>query len=99
MKDLFAIQDEISLAVADNLKFKLLGETKAMIAKRRSENPEAYILYLKGTCCYQMSTPEGLKKASEYFGQALKLDPGYALAYVELGYNLVRFNVGKYFSG
>jgi TolB-like protein/Tfp pilus assembly protein PilF len=86
MKDLFAIQDEISLAVADNLKFKLLGETKAMIAKRRSENPEAYILYLKGTCCYQMLTPEGLKKASEYFGQALKLDPGYALAYVELGY-------------
>jgi adenylate cyclase len=86
MKDLFAIQDEISLAVADNLKFKLLGETKAMVAKRRSENPEAYILYLKGTCCYQMLTPEGLKKASEYFGQALKLDPDYALAYVELGY-------------
>jgi adenylate cyclase len=86
MKDLFAIQDEISLAVADNLKFKLLGETQAMIAKRRSENPEAYILYLKGTCCYQMLTPEGLKKASEYFGQALKLDPDYALAYVELGY-------------
>ena len=86
MKDLFAIQDEISLAVADSLKFKLLGETQAMIAKRRSENPEAYILYLKGTCCYQMLTPEGLKKASEYFGQALKLDPGYALAYVELGY-------------
>ena len=86
MKDLFAIQDEISLAVADNLKFKLLGETKAMIAKRRSVNPEAYILYLKGTCCYQMLTPDGLKKASEYFGQALKLDPGYALAYVELGY-------------
>jgi tetratricopeptide (TPR) repeat protein len=33
-----------------------------------------------------MLTPEGLKKASEYFGQALKLDPGFALAYVELGY-------------
>jgi adenylate cyclase len=86
MKDLFAVQDEISLAVADNLKFKLLGETQAMIAKRRSENTEAYVLYLKGTYCYQMLTPEGLKKASEYFGQALKLDPDYALAYVELGY-------------
>jgi adenylate cyclase len=86
MKDLFDIQDEISLAVADNLKFKLLGETQAMITKRRSENPEAYILYLKGTCCYQMLTPEGFRKATDYFEQALKLDPNYALAYAELGY-------------
>ena len=67
MKDVFAIQDEISLAIADNLKVKLLGETKAMIAKRHSENLEAYNLYLKGTYCYQMMTVEGFKKASEYF--------------------------------
>ena len=84
MKDVFAIQDEISLAIADNLKVKLLGETKAMIAKRHSENLEAYNLYLKGTFYWQMLTLEGYKKASEYFEQALQKDPDYALAYIGL---------------
>jgi adenylate cyclase len=86
IKDVFAIQDEISLAIADNLKVKLLGEKKAMIAKRYSENLEAYNLYLKGTFCYQTLTVEGLKRASEYFEQALQKDPNFALAYVGLGY-------------
>jgi adenylate cyclase len=84
IKDVFAIQDEISLAIADNLKVKLLGETKAMIAKRHSENLEAYNLYLRGIYCYQMMTAEGFKKASEYFERALQNDPNYALAYFGL---------------
>jgi len=82
MKDVFSIQDEISLAILNNLKVKLLGETKAMITKRHSENLEAYNLYLKGTYCWQMMTIEGYKKASEYFEQALQKDQDYALAYV-----------------
>ena len=88
MKDVFAIQDEISLAIADNLKVKLLGETKAMISKRHTENLEAYNLYLKGIYCYQMMTSEGFKKASEYFEQALQKDPNYALAYFGLAIGL-----------
>ena len=84
IKDVFAIQDEISLAIADNLKVKLLGETKAMISKRHSENLEAYNLYLRGIYCYQMMTAEGFKNASEYFEQALQKDPDYALAYFGL---------------
>ena len=62
MKDVFAIQDEISLAIANNLKVNLLDETKPIAAKRHSENLEAYNLYLKGTYCYQMMTAEGFKK-------------------------------------
>jgi adenylate cyclase len=84
MKDVFAIQDEISLAIANNLKVKLLGEAKAMIAKRHPENLEAYNLYLKGTYHFQMLTAKGFKNASEYFEQALQMDPDYALAYVGL---------------
>jgi adenylate cyclase len=84
VKDVFAIQDEISQAITDNLKVKLLGETKAMIARRHSENLEAYNLYLRGIYCYQMMTAEGFKKASEYFKQALQKDPDYALAYFGL---------------
>ena len=72
MKDVFAIQDEISLAIADNLKVKLLGEKKTMVAKQHTENLEAYNLYLKGTYYWQMFTVEGFNKASEYFEQALE---------------------------
>ncbi len=84
MKDVFAVQDEISLAILDNLKVKLLGEKKSMIARRHTENLEAYNLYLKGTYCWQMLTAEGYKKATEYFEQALRKDPDYALVYVGL---------------
>jgi len=84
MKDVFAIQDEISLVIADNLKVKLLGGTETMVAKRHSENLEAYNLYLKGTYWWQMVTKEGYAKASEYFEQALSKDPGYTLAYCGL---------------
>ena len=86
MEDVFAIQDEISVAIADKLKIKLLGETKAIISGRRSENLEAYNLYLKGTYSYQSLTVDGLMKAKEFFEQALHKDPGYALAFVGLGY-------------
>jgi len=82
--DVFAIQDEISLAIADNLKVKLFGETKSISSRRHTENIEAYNLYLKGTFCYQMLTPEGIKKAIEYFEQALQKDPRFALAYIGL---------------
>jgi adenylate cyclase len=82
MKDVFSVQDEISLAILNSLKVKLLGETKAMITKRHSENLEAYNLYLRGTYCWQMMTMDGYKKASDYFEQALRKDPDYALAYV-----------------
>ncbi|NOR11621.1 MAG: protein kinase, partial [Candidatus Aminicenantes bacterium] len=48
MDDIFAIQDEISLAIVDNLKVKLLKGEKTKIVKRHTVNEEAYNLYLKG---------------------------------------------------
>jgi adenylate cyclase len=84
IKDVFAIQDEISLAITDNLKVKLLVETRATVAKRHPENLEAYNLYLKGTYYFQMLTAEGIKNALWYFEQALQKDPDFALAYIGL---------------
>ncbi|NIN92471.1 hypothetical protein GTO36_05715, partial [bacterium] len=48
MEDIFAIQDEVTLAIVDKLKGKLLGGEKAELTKRHTENLEAYNLYLKG---------------------------------------------------
>ena len=81
MKDIFDIQDEISLAIVDKLKVKLLGKEKAAIVKRHTEDLEAYNLYLKGNYYWQMLTKEGFEKAIECFKQVLKKDPHYALAY------------------
>ncbi len=83
-EDIFDIQDEISLAIVDKLKVKLLGEEKAAIVKRHTEDLDAYNLYLKGNYYWQMFTKEGFDKAIEYFEQAFKKDPHYALAYTGL---------------
>jgi TolB-like protein/Tfp pilus assembly protein PilF len=84
MDDVFAIQDEITLAVVDNLKVKLLGGEKAKITKRYTNDLEAYNLFLRGQFFWNKRTAEELKKAIKYFEQAIKKDPGYAIAYAGL---------------
>jgi serine/threonine protein kinase/Tfp pilus assembly protein PilF len=80
-EDIFAIQDEISLAVVDKLKVKLLGEEKAKLVKRHTKDLEAYDLYLKGRFFWNKRTQEGYQKSLGYFQQAIDRDPTYALAY------------------
>jgi len=82
--DIFVLQDEISIAIVDNLKVKLLGEEKAKIVKHYTENLEAYNLYLQGRYFWDKRTEIGLKKGLDCFQQAIEKDPGYALAYVGL---------------
>ena len=93
LEDIFALQDEISLAIVDNLKIKLLGEEKAEIVTRHTQNPEAYNLFLKGCYFWNKRTPDDIRKAIDYFEQAIKLDSNYALAYARLAdsYGLLPF--------
>jgi len=81
MKDIFDVQDEITLAVVDALKVKLLGAKKAAVMKRYTDNTEAYQLYLKGRFQFGKYTEAGWGKAIEYFEQALALESDYAPAY------------------
>src|SRR5205085_6270393 len=67
MKDIFDVQDEITLAVVDALKVKLLGEEKAVVLRRHIENTEAYELYLKGRYYNNKHTIEDWLKGIEYF--------------------------------
>jgi len=84
--DIFAIQEEISLAIADSLELQLQGTDRAALLKRYTDNAEAYQLYLKGR--YHQNKwsrrPEGLRKSIEYFEQAIANDSKYALAYAGL---------------
>lgn len=78
MTDIFAIQDDISQAIASALKVKLARQ------RGRTENIEAYQSYLKGIYWYQRYNPESLAKAKAAFERALELDPAYAPAYAGL---------------
>jgi serine/threonine protein kinase/Tfp pilus assembly protein PilF len=84
LNDVFAIQDEITLAIIDKLKVNLYGEEKARLEKRYTENIEAYNLYLKGFHFSNEHTELGYRKSIEYFEKAINLDKTYALAYVGL---------------
>jgi tetratricopeptide (TPR) repeat protein len=82
MKDIFDIQEEISLAIADQMKIKLLEDEKEKILKRATEDPEAYELYLKGLHFWRRRYEKGLQKSLQFFQMAAEKDPGYALPYV-----------------
>jgi len=82
--DIFAIQDEISLAIVERLKVKLIGDEKVALTKRYTDNTEAYTLYLKGRFHWNKQRKTGLDRAIDYFQQAIELDTSYALAYAGL---------------
>jgi serine/threonine protein kinase/Tfp pilus assembly protein PilF len=82
MTDVFAIQDEISQAIAEKLRVQL-AEDRPLV-KRYTENLEAYNLLLRGRYCILRVTPESLAKGREFLEQAIVLDPNYALAYTAL---------------
>jgi serine/threonine-protein kinase len=84
MKDIFDVQDEITLAVVAALKVKLLGKEKAAVLKRYTENVEAYQLYLKGRYYWWKTTPEEFAKGLQYFERAVATDASYALSYCGL---------------
>jgi eukaryotic-like serine/threonine-protein kinase len=84
MKDIFDVQDEITLAVVDALKVKLLGEEKAALLKRYTDDAEAYELYLKGLYHYHKYTAAGWIKAIEFFEQAIDKEPELAPAHANL---------------
>lgn len=79
--DLVSLQSEIARDVSNKLRSKITGEQEAQVAKKYTDNPEAYRLYLQGRYCWNKRKPEELAKAVQYFEQAIALDPNYALAY------------------
>jgi len=95
LENIFAIQDEVSLAILDAIKLKLLGNEKDVVFKKETENVEAYDLYLKGRFHVNKFSPDDFLKAIEYFDAAIDIDPDYAMAYSAKAFcymNLADFN-------
>jgi adenylate cyclase len=81
LKDIFAIQSEVSNTVAQALKVHLTPQEKVLIGKKQTANPEAHTLYLKGRFYWNERTKESIDKALAYFKKAVGVDPGFALTY------------------
>jgi serine/threonine protein kinase/Tfp pilus assembly protein PilF len=100
IEDVFAVQDEISLTIAEKLRIRVRQDEKEQVVKRHTLDKEAYSLYLKGRFFWNKRRASDLQRAAECFQMAIEKDPGYALAYAGLadtysmfqGYNLAPGN-------
>ena len=84
LTDIFAIQDEIAEHIAEALKTHLTPDEKTQLARKPTDDLNAYNLYLKGRFHWSTFAPDGIERAVEYFDAAIALDPGYALAHAGL---------------
>lgn len=79
--DIFAIQDEIALAITEKLKVTLLDNDRQLLTKSHTQNTTAHNLYLKGKFEWNKRNKEGFLKSIDYYNQAIQEDPQYSLAY------------------
>jgi adenylate cyclase len=88
LKDIFAIQDDITMAITKALNIELLEGEQARLWEKEgtTTNLKAYLKYLEGTGYYYRFTKEGNSRAQQLLEEAIALDPGYANAYALLGW-------------
>lgn len=88
LKDLFAVQDEITLKIVQAMSVKLTeGEQGAL--RHNTGNLEAWSLVVKASGQFELFTPDGNKRARELYLKALELDAGYAFAWTGLAWTYV----------
>ena len=79
--ELVVAHEELAAEVAERLRLELTPSERTLLAKRDTADPEAYRLYLRGRYLSNERTEAALRKAIEYFQEAIARDPRYALAY------------------
>lgn len=84
VKDVMMLQNEVALAIAQQVEVTITPVEKAQLKSARSVNPAAYQAFLKGQFHVERFTPQDMTLAAQYYQQAMQLDPDYALAYVGL---------------
>ncbi len=91
LSELLTTQREIVTEIVGKLQLKLSGESEQKLAKKYTDNDEAYQLFLKGRYHSAKRTKYDLDTGVEYFQQAVKLDPNFALAYAYMAdaYNIM----------
>jgi adenylate cyclase len=87
LRDIFALQDEIVRRIVTTLNLQLALSQQGVLIPRSTKNLEAYDDLLRGVQAFLGVTKNGNLKARQMFEKAIELDPKYALAYADLGWN------------
>jgi tetratricopeptide (TPR) repeat protein len=82
--DILTLQETIAREISESLKLKLTGNEKKKLAKRQTENTDAYQDYLRARYFFNKYTPDGFEQAVKCCEEAIAKDPTYALAYATL---------------
>src|SRR5580704_341692 len=84
LRDILTVQKQVARSIAEQIRLELNPHEQRRLARPQAVNAEAYESYLKGRFFWNKRTGEGLKKAIDYFSQAIQNDPNYAPAYAGL---------------
>jgi serine/threonine protein kinase len=86
--DIFTVETEVARAIADQLRAKLSGQERQVIADKPTDNPEAYDAYLRGLAYSLKLTyvPANALAAQKYLRESVRLDPKFALSWALLSY-------------
>jgi TolB-like protein/DNA-binding winged helix-turn-helix (wHTH) protein/Flp pilus assembly protein TadD len=84
LRDTLALQAKVARSIAGEIRIELTPHEQAVLKNAKRVIPEAYEAYLKGRYFWNKRTADGLKKAADYFNQAVEKDPSYAQAYAGL---------------
>ncbi|GAC1667644.1 MAG: hypothetical protein NVS9B4_23510 [Candidatus Acidiferrum sp.] len=81
LKDVFEVQDEIARSISQALRIKLSPQEEKAIARKQTDNPQAYDYYLRGRQFFHQFRRTGFDFARQMFARAIVIDPHYARAY------------------
>jgi TolB-like protein/DNA-binding winged helix-turn-helix (wHTH) protein/Flp pilus assembly protein TadD len=84
VRQTLTLQRQVARAIAEEIHIELTSHERDVLKSVKTVNPDAYEAYLKGRYFWNKRTADGMKKAIDYFDQAIEKDPNYAQAYAGL---------------
>jgi TolB-like protein/DNA-binding winged helix-turn-helix (wHTH) protein/tetratricopeptide (TPR) repeat protein len=84
VRQTLTLQRQVARAIAEEIHIELTSHERDVLKSVKAVNPDAYEAYLKGRYFWNKRTADGMKKAIDYFNQAIEKDPNYAQAYAGL---------------
>jgi tetratricopeptide (TPR) repeat protein len=84
LKDVFGLQDKVTRSIVTILAVQLTAGDEERVARRGTDNVQAYDAFLRGWENYRRQTPDDFRQAISYFEKAVDIDPQYARAYAAL---------------
>jgi TolB-like protein/DNA-binding winged helix-turn-helix (wHTH) protein/Flp pilus assembly protein TadD len=84
VRQTLTLQRQVARAIAEEIHIELTSHERDVLKNVKTVNPDAYEAYLKGRYFWNKRTADGMKKAIDYFNQAIEKDPNYAQAYAGL---------------